>query len=249
MSWPGPVQPVLVVEAAHRQDRGGRGRGKDRVPRREAEVSRGRDDEDPGAGRLLGGLREAVEEVRRLVVPSAGDVADPDSVALPVPHDPLEAAADVLVGDPPRGAHLHEDDVHLGGEAPVEAARERAVPARDDGGHHPVPARLVGPEDARVGGAGVGDVDVPEDAVARLHEVGVGVEARIEEGDRDAPPAEAVVRTEPERRREDRAGGGLLGHGPSTLAADGRLRQSPVVEFLPRVRLPTFRPERLRGRE
>ena len=95
-----------------------------------------------------------------------------------------------------------------------------------------MPARFVGPQDARVGGAGVGDVDVPEDTVARLHEVGVGVEARVEEGDGDALSAEAVVRAEPERCREDRpafgrrgagrAGEGSLGHGPATLAAHGR---------------------------
>ena len=52
----------------------------------------------------LGGLREAVLEVARLVVAAAAHVHDADAVALAVADHPLEPAADVVVLDAPGGA-------------------------------------------------------------------------------------------------------------------------------------------------
>ena len=109
-----------------------------------AQVARRGHDEQARARRRLGGLREAVLEVARLVVPAAAHVHDADAVAPPVADHPLDPAADVVVLDPARGADLDQDEAGLGGEAAVEAAREPAVPAGHDRRHHAVPARLVG---------------------------------------------------------------------------------------------------------
>ena len=89
--------------------------------------------------------------------------------------------------------HLHQHDVRLGGEPPVEALREPAVPAGDDRRHHPVPARHVGLGEVGAARVRIVHVHVGEDAVVRLHEVGVGEEARVEERDRD-PACRALCR-------------------------------------------------------
>ena len=93
---------------------------------------------------------------------------------------------DVLVRDAAHVADLHQHQPRLGGDAAVEAAREVAVPAGHHGGHHPVPAGVVGPLDVLPAPPRVGDVHVLDDAVLRLHEVGMGVEAGVEERDGDA---------------------------------------------------------------
>ena len=161
-------------------------------------------DEEPRARRRLGGLREAVLEVARLVVPAAAHVHDADAVAPPVADHPLDPAADVVVLDPARGADLDQDESGLGGEPAVEAAREPAVPAGHDRRHHAVPARLVGLLEVGAPCPGGVDVDVAQDAVARLHEVGVGVEAGVEEGDGDAPPGAVFRGAQADRGRQDR---------------------------------------------
>ena len=182
-------EAVLVVEAAHGEDRRRGGRRQHGVARGVAQVAHRGAHQDAVARGLLRRLRQAVGQVRGLVVAPAAHVHDADPVALALAHHPLQAAPDVVVGDAPRAPALDEHEARLRGQAAVEAVRQAAVPAGHHRGHHAVPARGVRRLEVRAARPAARDVDVADDAVLRLHEVGVGVEAGVEEGDGDAPPA------------------------------------------------------------
>ena len=96
-------------------------------------ADRGHDD-NPGARRGLGGARQVIVEVARLVVAAAGDVDDADAVPRPPRRHPLEASPDVVVDDPRRGADLDEDQLGFVREAAVaervaRVAEQKPFPA------------------------------------------------------------------------------------------------------------------------
>ena len=186
-----------------------------------AEVARGRAHQQALGRRPIRHLREPVLQVARLVVAPAAHVHDADAVALPVANDPGEAAANVVVLDPPRRAHLDEHEVRLRGQALIDATREAAVPAGHHRCHHPVPARLVGAIQVGPAGALARDVDVLDDPILGFHEVGVGEEARVEKGDGDPPPAVGVAR--PQAHGSGKNGGPRAGQrGKEGTSLPGR---------------------------
>ena len=192
-----------------------------------AEVADRRADEDPLPSRTLRRLREAVGQVGRFVVAPAAHVHDADAVAAAVADDPVQAALDVLVDDAPHRPALDEDEPRLGRHPAIKPAREAAISARDHGRHRAVPRRLVieqggaaarppgtpalAPEVNPVARAAAsfsprpGHVHVGEDPVFGLHEVGVRIEARVQERDRHPAAAVLVERAQPQGSGQDGA--------------------------------------------
>src|SRR5215218_4009650 len=113
-------------------------------------------------------------------VAARGDVDDAYVELLLVLKNPLEAALYVLLADVAGLADLDEHDVAVGRDGSEEAARERAVPGRDDRSHHAVPARNV----YRVERARPlrDDVVVGKYAALGRRQIGVRVEAGIQKG-------------------------------------------------------------------
>src|SRR5215204_2890604 len=195
------VERVLVVQAADRDGRGRGGGRDDGVAGLPARVADGADDDQPLVHGALDRLAQGVVEVRHILIAAGRDVDDADAVLLAVLDHPAQAALDVLLGDVAGLADLDQHDVAVGRDGAEEAAGERAVAGGDDRGHHAVPARRF--DGVERAGAFGDDVVVGEDAAVRRRQVGVRVEARVEESDGHAPPREALVRAEPEPRGQD----------------------------------------------
>jgi ubiquinone/menaquinone biosynthesis C-methylase UbiE len=140
-------------------------------------------------------------QVAGLVIASARDVHDPDVVSFPVSDNPSQSARYVFVQDPRRRPDLHQHYVGFRSYAPVEASGKQSVAGRDDGSHHSVPGRHVGLK--QVSAACPADkAHIFDNAVARLGQIGMGVEPGIQKRYCYASSAEYFRRFQPHRGRQ-----------------------------------------------
>ena len=222
------TETIAVVEAAHRQRRGGRSGGNDRMLRSMARVAHRGADENARPGRVLDAFADRIVEIARLVVAADAHVDDADIVLRTVLEDPVEAATDVVVVHASRGAALNQHHVGLGGNASIQAPGERAVAAGHDGGHQSMPARVPWIVDVGAMRIRPGHIHVLTDAVARRHQVGMGEKAGVEERHGHAPAAEAGRGAEPQPRGKNRrtrsvrhAGGAEMREGTAEAPGAG----------------------------